>query len=155
MRVLLSLRDSYADTFDNFTKAELTGNTYFLSPPPDLYLNRMKPEDAQHNEYLLDIPTNELPYLIRKRIDAYIEHYDNDDWIITARSVYPAILIVCSDAKIEDSMQRYIKKSLEDAGIDGELFYYTTTIKALLASDKHNNAIWSKELGEDGDTQSF
>jgi hypothetical protein len=142
MTVCVRLRGQYPDSFHIFTKSELGTFGYFPDPKPDLFLNRIKPSENMPNEYMLDIFTDPRLFLIKKRMDAYIEHYDTGDWEDVAETDYPVILIACPDSRAERSIQRYITKTLDSMGID-ELRVYTTTTKALLSPETQNTNIWS------------
>src|ERR1035438_7430760 len=95
MQIYLSLRDAYSTTFHMFTKSELGDYTYFPEPKPDLYLNRIKPRVKLASEYILYIFTVTPPYIIKKQIEALVEHYDTDDWQTESETDYPVILIAC------------------------------------------------------------
>ena len=139
-RLYLNLRRIYPNTFDMFTRTEIASHDYFLRPTPDLYLNRLKPSKGQHNEYLLDEFLDTPLYLIKKRVDAFIDHYDSGEWEAGANTEYPTILLVCSDSSIESKIQNYTKKNLEDRGMDDEMIFLTTTLKALNSVEQR---IWS------------
>lgn len=135
------LRESYPGTFHMFTKSELGDYDYFPEVRPDLYLNRIKPADSKQNEYVLDIFIGMQPFLIKKRFEVYLEHFESGEWEAEAETSYPIILLVCPDARTERKLQDYIAKTLDNAGID-DLTVYTTTAKTLLTTA--NTAIWSK-----------
>ena len=141
LRLFLNLGRIYPDIFDMFTKTELAIHDYFPKPTPNLYLNRFQPtQDNKHNEYLLDLLLYDPLFLLKKRVDTYIEHYDSDEWEDEAKTKYPGILLVCPDSSIEFKIQNYVKKVLEDRGMDDEMFFYTTTLRALGGAEEQ---VWS------------
>lgn len=143
LRVCLALRNSYPNTFDLFTKTELKDYDYFPDPPPDLYVNRLVHEDEAENGYLLDVLSDTQKFVLVKRINVYIEHYESGDWEQATESEYPTILLVCTDGRAEWRLQQEITKILQDRGMDDEIFFYTTTKKALLDSSIDSKAVWS------------
>jgi hypothetical protein len=136
----LALRNSYPEIFHMFTKSEQHTFDYFPDPRPDLYLNRIKPSESGHNEYMLDIFTEAPLFIIKKRAAAYMEHYDSGDWEGGSDADYPAVLMVVKDSSMEKQLQEHLASRLDSQGLDGELIIYTTTIKGLLSQEP---AIWS------------
>ena len=70
-----------------------------------------------------------------------MNHHEASKW----ESGYPRILLVCDNTGLEQEIQRYIARTLDRKGIIG-LDYYTTTLRALLASNSRSKAIWSNVL---------
>lgn len=141
-RVFQAIQESYPNRFHIFTKAETVQFDHFPDPRPDLFLSRIDSDDNKPNEYFINIFTDTLFYGIKLRFDKLLEHYDEADWDSGSDTPYPTILMVCSDSRVEANLQAHIAKKLENAGIE-EINVYTTTKKALLASDQANPAVWS------------
>lgn len=139
---LLVLRSQYPDTYTFFTKYEIAGYDYFPKPGPDLYLKRVSPETNSVNHYLLDIFSDSQFFVIKKRFDIYLEHFETGDWESVNKSVYPTLLFVCPNARLEDRLNKHMERILDSAGID-DLFIYTSTTNTLLKSDSINTSIWS------------
>ena len=137
----LSLHALYPDTFNIFTRPEVLEYDYMPDPTPDLYLGRINPIDQGTNEYLLDILTDTQFFIIKKRIDLYVKHFDDGEW---TKGAYPTVLIVCDNSNVEDKIARYVQKQLDDTYIDEkDLVFMTTTKRALVSSDHTSNALWS------------
>jgi hypothetical protein len=134
MRVYLALRSTYPDTFNIFTTSELGVFDYFPKPKPSLYLSHRTPTKTKQNDFMLDVIEDNRPFVIKKRLQVYSDHFDSGDW---GQEPYPKVLLVCFNAWIESKAQKYIESLLEDFDV------YTTSKKALLFSDKDNNQIWS------------
>jgi predicted transcriptional regulator len=134
MAAYLNLRGTYPDIFNVFSKSELGDLDYFPEPKPDLYLSRKKPGGNAHNEYMLDIFSDNRLFIIKKRIDVYIDHYDSGDW---GEEEYPTILLVCPDSRTEQRTQKYVESLLEDFDL------LTTTKDALLNKHTKETAIWT------------
>jgi len=142
LRIFLAIRQTYPGAFHMFSKTELAKYDYFSDKKPDLYLNRIKPSDKEPNEYLLEILGNDPLFVLKKRMNDYIEHFDSGDWEAQTENSYPAILLVCSDGKTETKLQEHLSTVFDNTGID-DLTVLTTTLKALQNSDSQNKAVWS------------
>ncbi len=136
----LAVQKAYLNNFHVFTKYELTPFTYFPEPKPDLYLNCRVPAIDRPNEYILDICPDTQFFVLKKRLNALVEHFESGEWEAGSETDYPTVLFVCPDAAIERKLQMVAIKTLENMGID-ELQIYTTTQKSLLASN--NGSVWS------------
>lgn len=132
-RIYLQLQAQYPDKLTIHTRTELTETEGFPEQLSDLYIFT---DDA---EYLLDIFNDTLFYLVKKRIDQLLKHYESHEW---PDKTYPTILLVFPDSRLETKAQAYIDKLKDDAFIDDEdLYFFTTTIKALIESSQNN--VWS------------
>jgi len=141
-KIYINLNKLYPEVFNIFTRAETVeyGET-FPSPQPDLYISRKDPSDDSTDEYMLDIFTGVQTFVIKKRIDQYIEHFESGDW---EDEVYPTVLVVCPNSRVEDQIQEYFENAKDSAFIeDDDLIFMTTTIKALLDLKNSNKKIWS------------
>lgn len=137
-QVYISLQNQYTQIMKLYTRSEMQDAEGFPAPLPDLYLT------FNDKDYLLDIFTEYLFFYVKKRIDLIMKHYESDEW---SDEVYPTILLVFPDSRIEAKAQAYIEKVKDDAYIeDGDLNILTTTQKALL--DSSNKAIWSARKNE-------
>lgn len=86
---------------------------------------------------------NETLFVIKKRVIAYIEHFESGEWEAEAESEYPTLLFACQNSRVEANLQASIAKILDNMGIN-ELNIYTTTNKALISPNNNVNGIWSK-----------
>ena len=120
----IKLQKQYGSSLTILTKAEMAGAEGFPEPLPDLYFY------SESAEYLLDIFTDNLFYLVKKRIDQLIEHFESGDW---PEKTHPILLLVLPDSRTEAKTQQYVEKVKDDNYIeDGDLIIFTTTQKALL-----------------------
>ncbi|MBQ68779.1 hypothetical protein CL689_01810 [Candidatus Saccharibacteria bacterium] len=132
LAVFNALKRSYGDTYQIFTKQELSAFDDLPETKPDLYLRGDR-------EYFITLSHDVQPFLIRKRLAEYITHSEEEGW---SGGVYPALLFVFADSNNEVRFLDFAKKSLESAGIDtDELSIGATTIKAL--GDYRTSAIWT------------
>jgi hypothetical protein len=110
----LDIKQRYPEQFKIFTKAELRSYEHLPEPLPDLYLAPVN-ENTSNNDVMIDIFSNATaPYLIRKRIDQLITHYDECDW----QEDYPDIHLLVPKISLADSLNRYIAKSKDERYID-------------------------------------
>lgn len=133
LNAYIGIRDSYLDTFNIFTKNELTDYDYFPSDKSDLYLHRIKVSATKPNDYLLCIYTDTAVYFIKKKVSSYIDHFDSNIWQDKTGTNYPTILIACPNSVSENNLRVNLIKILDNMGIDN-LNIYTTT-KTLLDHD--------------------
>jgi len=134
MAAYLKLREAYPGIFNIFTVSELGDFDYFPEPKSSLYLSRKEPVNGLPSEYMLDIFRDNRKFILKKRIDVYIEHYATGDW---GEGEYPTILLVCPDSRSEEYAQKYVESLLEDFD------FLTTTKSALLNKHSLETAIWT------------
>lgn len=144
----IKLSANYPDTFDIYTKQELSSFEQLPSPLPDLYLRRRIVSKTLPNHYVLDISKDVQFFILKKRFDQYLEHFESGDWETESTNNYPTILIACLDPRLEEKLKAYVEKVLSNTGID-DLYMYITTIKALLDTGTSNQAIWTKVSDSD------
>lgn len=136
-KIYIQLIRQYGSTMKIYTRAEMQGIDGFPEQLPDMYITSDK------NTYFLDIFTENLYYLVKKRLDALVKHYESDEW---TEDKYPTILLVFPDSSIEAKAQAYIEKIKDDAYFeDDELIFMLTTQKALFSENKN---IWTTNSSE-------
>ncbi len=140
-KIYINLNKLYPKVFNIFTRAETVEyEETFPSPQPNLYISRKDPLDDLPDEYMLDIFTDVQIFVIKKRIDQYIEHFESGDW---KDEIYPTILLACPNSRAEDQIQEYFENAKDNAFIeDDDLAFMTTTVKALLGG--LNSGIWTQ-----------
>jgi DNA-binding PadR family transcriptional regulator len=137
-KVYIKLQAQYGTGLTILTRSEVADNDGFPAPLPDLYLY------SNGTDYFLELFSDSLFFLVKKRIDQHIRHYESDAW---SEAAYPTLLFVLPDSRLESKTQAYIEKTLDTAFIeDGELNFYTTTQKTLLESDHLD--IWSSHVSQ-------
>lgn len=141
-KAFMCLSASYLRTFSIYTKYELGGLDYFPAPAPDLYLSRNDSLESATNHFFLDVFTDTQFFVIKKRLEQYLEHYESGDWEADQKTGYPVILIACPDGRTEEKLQTHTSRLLDTSGID-DLIVCTTTTKALKVSSG-SSAIWTK-----------
>ena len=132
-QLYIKLQKQYPDICTILSRSELAEAKGFPEPLPDLYFYN------DNNDYMLDIFTDNLFYLVKKRIDQLIKHFEGYDW---TEPTYPAILLLFPDSRLEAKAHTYIEKVKDDNYIeDADIRIITTTRKALF-EDSDNN-VWS------------
>ena len=141
-RAYLNLRHSYPDTFAIYTHPEILEYDYLPEPTPDLLISRTTPSEALIDKYFLDLQTDRQFFVVKKRIDAFIQHFESGEW---KEKPYPKVLIVCDDSNIESKLGKYVQKQLDDNYIDdAELVFALTTKLAFLNGADKVVAIWTQ-----------
>jgi len=141
LRAYISLRAIYNDDFNVFTKSELGNYDYFPEPKQDLYLHRINKPTDEPWDYLFEIFVSTPTFIIKKRLAAYVDHFDSDYWQEVTKTAYPVLLVACPNPRVENTIRLHLIKTLDNMGID-ELNIYTTTIEALISSGG-TKLIWS------------
>lgn len=139
-KTYLTLNQQYPDTFSIYTRAELVDyEDSYPEPLPDLVLKR-KNSETTPEMYFLDLLKDSQLWLIKKRINTYIKHYESGDW---EEETHPTVLFVCEDSNVEKKVLEYAEQAKDNAFIeDDELIIMTTTKKSLHADNK---AVWSSQ----------
>lgn len=140
MELYIKLEKDYPSKFEIYTKVETTHVDGFLEPTPDLYL---KGVDESKPSYFLELQSASQVFVLKMRIQAYIEHYDTGDW---EDGDYPSILVVCDTPQSERTIQEFAAKVLESTGIEDEMTFLTTTLHALRNNTKE---IWTNPVEPD------
>ncbi len=123
-----------------FSKSELAPFEYFPNPRPDAYfeLNR----GGQTKLFMLDSIEEAMPwFVVKRRIQLYMDHVDNGDWDDSGTDNYPVVLLVCESDKLYKRLKRHIHRTLEEIWAEGLLFGLTTK-EALLSSGSKTDKIW-------------
>jgi hypothetical protein len=101
------LRKQYGNSFDIFSKAEITRFDEFIRPLPDAYLRGQTKTDGNKRHYQLEIiEPDTLTWIIRKRITAHQEWYDDNSYEEWALEVYPTLLLFCDNQNTEKRIHR-------------------------------------------------
>ena len=106
-----------------FTKTDLYGHNYILDPHPDAYI-AIKERSGKMKRYFLDI-FDPLPprMILRRRINQYVDYFDENTWQETTDHPFPQILLVCPDERSKRYLRRFIQKTLEYSDLE---FFLTT-----------------------------
>jgi hypothetical protein len=140
-RAALGIRAVYPDTFDILTRAEMAGFDYFPQNMPDLSLHRIKPSKTKPNDYLIDIYEDPRAFIIQKRVDQYIEHFEDGAW---GDDDYPMILLVCPNKRLEAKLDKYIEDKFDDNYLDDMDMIIRTTSPDQLTSKIDLQAVISE-----------
>lgn len=136
-RAYLSLNRDYPDGFHIYTRTELTHLDSIPDPAPHLLLSRKDPRSGLPSAYFLEM-TDTIPvFIIKKRLQAYLEHLESGDW---EDGGYPTVLVVCENPSLEAKVLK-LAENLLDGG--EELQIRTTTTNALFAENLITE-IWSQ-----------
>ncbi len=121
-QLYISIMPSLPSGSDIFTKAEINRFKQFPKNRPDLYIRTSESRDA-----IVILVDDKQPYIIRKRLDEVITHYETEDW----DGDYPRICFVLKDANAKNSFLYTTRKKLEDMGFDeNEIRVLATSLEA-------------------------
>lgn len=142
-KLCVQLYKQYDGTYDIFAKSEIDQFEQFMRPLPDLYIRtNRKDEDDQAAHYQLEtIEAGTFTWMIKKRISAHQEWFDennDEDWAFADN--YPTLLLVCDNK----STEKRIHKMTDDAYMDFET--WTTTRERFESGGKK---IWLRHHDED------
>ena len=140
-KLCVVLRSQYPDTFDLFTRSELSAYDGFIRPLPDLYLRRANRRSTKSNYQLEVIEASTYTWMIRKRLQAHQDFLDeSDDW----NDDYPTLLFVCGNANTEKRIQRLVLNSYFDFEV------CTTTEERLNAN---STKVWLTDYDPDDEEE--
>jgi hypothetical protein len=136
-------RELYQDSLQFYSKSELSQYGYFPKNLPDGFLL------LENRAYMLEwMPASTIYPAIRSRVGYLIDHYMSDEWG-EAWEDYPTILFVCETPYLERQVlrlaARLLRKEQNEEDFDDNLFFRTTTMKALLNA-KTGDEVWTKVL---------
>lgn len=137
-KLWLQLNKQYPDTFDIFTKSEMTDFTEFIRPLPDLYLQRKHNRSTKPNYFLETIESGTMTWILRKRLQAHeqwLEEHE-DAW----GDNYPTLLFICGNQSTEKRIHRIVNNGYFDFEV------YITTVERLYGSP---TKIWLHEWDVD------
>jgi hypothetical protein len=147
-KLCLQLNKQYDDKYDFFMKSELDRFDMFLRPLSETYIRTdRKTDDDEPVHYLLEtFETGAFTWMIRKRINAHQEWFDDENeegWELEDN--YPNLLLVCDNKSTEKRIHRLV----DDSSMDFEV--WTTTLERFETGKK---AVWVQywdEFEEDGE----
>jgi hypothetical protein len=140
MALYNKLTTDYPETFDIFTRSEMSAVDCFLRPLPDIWLRRTLKHHTKPQHYLVEIlEPSVMSWIIRKRIQAH-EDFAAED----AETQYPQVLLIAGN----DSTEQRIHDIL--ANWFGDVEFWTTTALRL-ASGK--TKIWRAVFEDDEQDQ--
>lgn len=102
-----------------FTKTDLATYDYLPTKCPDAYIAK---KGKTMKRYFLEIIDEGFPrFMIRKKIEEYIEYYQAKIWQEKTNYPFPSILIFCPNEMIKNFMHKYLSQVIKkesDAKID-------------------------------------
>ncbi len=123
-----------------YTKTDLVTHYYLPYKRPDAYIAI---EDKDTQRYFLEIIDEGTPrFMIRSKINQYIDYADNKNWEKNTSHPFPSILIVCPTEDVYNFLLKHIAQVLEEE-IETEIDFYLTT-KDIIKSTNIKTDIWQK-----------
>ncbi len=132
------IKQAYPDQFFIYSSTEISGDSDFPLPRPHLYLRRQEPNDTKPYEYFIELHHDSQPFLIRKRFNKLLEHYDDEGW---PDGDYPSLLFVLSSDRQAKTFLEYTQSVFKSTGIDDVGLIAVSTGKMIDDSPLLNNLI--------------
>lgn len=128
----INLKAKLPDDTEIFTRTEISRFSEFPKNRPDLYI---RTPDGQ--EAMIIIAGDSQPFIIQKRLDEIITHYEDESW----DGDYPVVAFVFKDGRAKNSFMFKTNKKLENMGMDdSEITILATTLDKL--SESHDK-VWN------------
>ena len=118
-QLYIDIQTQQPDIFKVLTRSELADATsLFPDPMQHLYLQRIEPGKT-NNLILLEIIPDTQKFIIKKRIDQYVSHYEDGDW---SEDEYPTIYLINPNSRITDYIESYYQQILDTNLIEQDTF---------------------------------
>lgn len=136
-KLCLQLNKQHLETFDIFTKSEMTRFDDFLRPLSDLYLRRNNKRSAKPSYLLEVVEAGTMTWVLKKRIQIHQEWFEahEEGW----DEGYPTLLFICENNNTEKRIRNIVLNSYLDFGV------YSTTRERLGTGE---TGVWSFEEWE-------
>ena len=141
----LKLRTKFKDGYRIFGKYELYGDETYPNPPADLYIQKIQSAQNTCSDYLIDIFEDTPPFVIEKRLKAIMDHLESEQYQKTTNRLYPSILIICADERIEKRLMKPIEY-VHDSTANYKQPILTTTQKRFNDSKSADDIVWTDAL---------
>lgn len=107
-----------------FTKTDLITHNYLPNKCPDAYIVK---ESKRIKRYFLEIIDEGFPrFMIRKKIEEYIEYCEAKIWQEKTKHPFPSVLILCPNDMIKNFMHKYLSQVMKEEG-DAKIDFYLST----------------------------
>lgn len=122
------LNASHPNEFYIYSSTEISGDSDFPLPRPDLYLRRREPSETKPSEFFIELHHDSQPFLVRKRFNKLLEHYDDEGW---PDGDYPALIFILASDRQAKTFLEYANSVFESTGID-DIELYALSLDGLL-----------------------
>lgn len=113
-----------------FTKTDLSTYYYLPFNRPDAYIAKEK--DGTTKRYFLEIIDEGTPrFMIRKKIELYIEYYDANTWQKKTGYLFPIILFLCPNETIKEFLHKHLSQVMEEE-VQAEIDFYLSTADKII-----------------------
>ncbi len=107
-QIYLDLMKQTGGALGFWTKADLNGVENILAPAPDAYFT------IGAKRYFLDAPLTVPGKALRNRARKYADYFTDGEWREEEDSVFPEVIILCSNPRLAKGLSYYIKKEFSD-----------------------------------------
>lgn len=114
-QTFLSLKEKHPGCIF-FSANELRDYDHYPKILPQLYYY-LETDDGDRQEYMLDIFTDNLFFYIKKRIDQYVAHYEEGEWL---RKQYPTVVLIVPDSRLKAKTVKHFDQARDGVFADEE-----------------------------------
>lgn len=126
---LIEFAKKYSSKLHFYTKTDLYGMTFMIRPNPDAYF-ALEPTEGDTKRYFLEVFEDAPSAKLRKRVQRYLEYYDDEYWNEKyPDKPFPEVIFVCPNKRMKGHLYMYIKNKIDEYP---DLYIYLTT-KELVA----------------------
>ena len=121
-QLYIDIENQQPGIFKILTRSELADAAdLFPDPLQHLYLQRIEPDPSNqaNNHILLEIIPDTQKFIIKKRIDQYVSHYEDGEW---SEDEYPTIYLINPSSRIIDYIEKYYQQILDTNLIEQDSF---------------------------------
>jgi len=114
------------------TRSSFYGNEDYPNPLPDAYVRVNDANGDINKQFLFEYVDNTKPHRIwKQRIESLVKYLEEGEWCITDKD--PALLFICSTARIERYVQHWLPQIIEDNYAEDIQVFTATVESATLA----------------------
>ncbi len=107
-QIYLDLMQQTGGALRFWTKADLNGVENLIAPAPDAYFI------VKAKRYFLDALITAPSKALCNRVRKYADYYTDGEWREEEDTIFPKVIILCSNPRSAKSLSYYIKKELSD-----------------------------------------
>lgn len=129
-KILLVLGRTIRSGTRIMVKTQLVDHEYFPKTLPDLFVDADQLIEKKLGGYMIFNFVYIPNYVIKRHLQALVDHIDSGDWEAATGSSYPEIFCICTDDRAATLVRREIARYLQNMGID-DLIIRAITLREL------------------------
>jgi hypothetical protein len=141
-KIYLVLRVVIKGSPEIYTQMEMVGLDHLPKPSPDLYYRAPKNSSESTSDFFLSTLSDVEPFVVKKIVRAYLNHFRSEQWQKEEARNYPTILICCQDESLKKRAMKLSNSLLMDAYFEGLTILFATIADLLDRTDNSTSTIW-------------